>query len=108
MKYTTKNGILMLKCYPLNWRVEKKYYDGTMEINPDFYVIAIGGLSDMWQAGLDPDTMVLSFASIHYSSNEVYRFKVDSIEEASEMALKFAKGMRILESLDGTIYWNGE
>lgn len=39
MKYTTKNGIQMLKCYPLNWRIEKKYYDGTMEINPDFYVI---------------------------------------------------------------------
>lgn len=96
----------MLKCYPLNWRVEKKYYDGTREMNPDFYVINIGGLADMWQAGLDPDTMIVSFCSMHYSTNEVYRFKVETIEEASEMVLKFAKGMGILESLEGTIYSN--
>lgn len=101
--YTTSNGCNMLECYPLNWRIEKTYAI-ECENNPDFYVIDIGSLADMWQATLIPETMILSFCSLHYSKDEVYRFKVRSIEQASELVLSFAEGMNQLESLEGTIY----
>lgn len=102
-RFTTKNDILMLRCFPLNWEITQKYaYD--YEPNPELYVINVGSLSDMWQCLLHPETMIISFTSLHYSNDEVYRFKVDTIEEASEMVLKFAKGMNILDSLDNTIY----
>lgn len=102
-RYKTRNGISMQRCSPLNWEVIKTYAI-ERDPNPECYVINIGGLSDMWQALFNPEKMIVSFCSLHYSLGEVYRFKVESIEEASEMALKFAKGMEKLESLEGTIY----
>ena len=107
-QYTTTNSILMLKCFPLNWEVVKTYkkvFDD--EKNPEIYVINIGSLSDMWQVSLRPDTMIVSFTSLHYSNHEVYRFKVDEIEDASKLALNFAIGMDQLDNLKNTIYWNG-
>lgn len=101
--FITRNGIKMLKCKPLNWEVIKTYAIDC-DPNPENYVINIGSMSDMWQALLMLDTMVLSFCSLHYSKDEVYRFTVKSVEEASELVLKFAKGMGIEDSLDGTIY----
>ncbi len=103
--FLTGNGIKMLRCYPLNWRIGKTYVIDT-DPNPIFYVIDIGSISDMWQATLIPETMIVSFTSLHYSLDEVYRFKVDSIEEGSNLVLKFAMGMNQLEHLKGTIYWN--
>ena len=97
----------MLKSHPLNWRIENKYnIVNRNEDNPIFYCISVGSLDDMWLASLIPETMILSFTSYHYSNNEVYRFKVDSIEDASEIVLKFAKGMDRLSDLHDTIYWN--
>jgi hypothetical protein len=107
MKYKSTNGIDMLKCFPLNWEICKTYtIVNTGELNPEFYVIRVGWLDDMWQASLIPETMVLSFCSLHYSANEVYRFKVETMEEASELVLKFAKGMNRIDDLINTIYWN--
>ena len=106
MKYTTKNNLEMLKCYPLNWRVEKKYaitHPG--EVNPEFYVINIGSLSDMWQVAYIPETMIVSFHSMHYSNHEVYKFKVDNIEQASLLAMMFAEGMNQVDNLRDTIHW---
>jgi hypothetical protein len=95
----------MIECKPLNWQVQKKYARTVgHEVNPEFYTIHVGSLSDMWQASLLPESMILSFTSMHYSNDEVYRFKVESIKEASEMVLKFAKGMDQLENLKNTIY----
>jgi hypothetical protein len=105
--FKSKNGINMIRCYPLNWQVGKKYaavMDG--ELNPIFYFINIGSIDDMWQATLIPESMILSFCSLHYSHHEVYKFKVDSLEEASEMVLKFSKGMNRLDDIKETIYWN--
>lgn len=104
MRFTTTNGVLMLRCHPLNWRIEKTYAIAR-DPNPEFFVINIGSLDEMWQATLIPETMILSFCSVAYSADEVYRFQVDFIEEASEMVLKFAKGMGRLDDLKGTIYW---
>lgn len=109
--FITPNNILMLECKPLNWRIEKKYAI-ECDPNPIFYVIDVGTLSDLWQCTLIPETMILSFCSYHYSKEEIYRFKVESIEEASEWVLKFAEGMgfvndiNIYEELKETIYWN--
>jgi hypothetical protein len=95
----------MLQCYPLNWEICKTY---AIECgpNPEFYIINVGSIDDMWQATLIPETMILSFCSVHYSNNEVYRFKVDSFAQASELVLKFAEGMGRIDDLVGTIYWN--
>lgn len=95
----------MLKCSPLNWEICKTYAI-ERDPNPEFYIINVGSLSDMWQCSLIPETMICSFTSVHYSNHEVYRFKVESIEEASELVLKFAKGMNQVENLMPTIYWS--
>lgn len=102
--FKLKNGVEIYQCLPLNWRVEKTY---AIDIpnNPKFLIINVGSIADMWQATLIPETMILSFCSVHYSNNEIYRFKVDSIEEASKWVLKFAEGMNCLEDLKETIYW---
>lgn len=106
-RYKSRNHLEMLKCYPLNWRVEKKYaIVNPGEENPELYMISVGSLSQLWTAILVPETMILSFSELSYSADEVYRFKVESIEEASELVLKFAKGMDKYENLKGTIYWN--
>jgi hypothetical protein len=105
MKYKSTNGINMLKCFPLSWEICKTYAI-ECQPNPEFYIIVVGSIDDMWQATLIPETMILSFCSVHYSANEVYRFKVESVEEASELVLKFAKGMNRIDDLINTIYWN--
>jgi hypothetical protein len=102
-RYRSSNGIEMLECLPLNWQIIKTYAI-ECDPNPECYIIHIGGLGDMWQALLDPEKMIVSFCSLAYSADEVYRFKVESLEEASEMVLKFAKGMNQEESLKETIY----
>lgn len=104
-RYKLGNGLQMVECHPLNWRVEKKYAI-ECKPNPEFYVIDVGGISDMWQALFDPEKMKVSFSSMAYSADEVYRFSVESLEEASEMVLKFAKGMDQIDNLRGTVYWN--
>lgn len=104
--YYINNGIRILRCYPLNWEIHERYAVKTKP-NPEFfYTISVGSIGDIWQASLIPETMILSFTSLHYSKSEVYRFKVDTFEEASEMVLKFAKGMQQIENLEHTIYWN--
>lgn len=104
-RFTTSNDILMLRCIPLNWEIVQKYAL-EYEPNPELYVINVGSLSDMWQCLFNPETMIISFTSLHYSNHGVYRFKVDTIEEASQMVLKFAEGMDQMENLKGTIYYN--
>jgi hypothetical protein len=107
-RYKSVNNLEMLKCDPLNWRVEKTYATvNPGEENPEFYIISVGSISQMWNAILIPETMILSFYEMSYSGNGVYRFRVENIEEASELVLKFAKGMNQYENLEGTIYWNG-
>ncbi len=105
IKYQTDNGLIMVRCFPLNWQVQKTYAIDT-DSNPEFYTIHVGSISDMWQASFLPDKMIVTFTSMHYSNHEVYKFKVDSIREASELVLKFAKGMNQLDNLLHTIYWN--
>lgn len=106
-RFRTKNGIDMIRCLPLNWQILKKYrIHNPEEENPEFYIINVGSLDEMWQCTLIPETMILSFCSLHYSKDEVYRFKVETLEEASEMVLKFAKGMNRLNDIKDTIYWN--
>lgn len=106
-RFKTKNGINMISCLPLNWQVEKTYVSTVPdELNPEFYLINVGSIDEMWQCALIPKTMILSFCSAHYSKSEVYRFKVSSLEEASELVLKFAEGMNRLDDLKDTIYWN--
>jgi hypothetical protein len=95
----------MYKCLPLNWRIEKTYAIDC-DPNPEFLLIHVGSLSDMWQCTLFPEAMLLTICSCHYSDYERYRFKVESIEEASELVLKFAKGMDQIDNLNETIYWN--
>jgi hypothetical protein len=102
--YRTKNNIEMVSCEPLNWQIIRPTFDA--DPYGPLYVIYIGSLSDMWQASFSFENMTVSFTSMHYSDHEVYRFKVDSIEEASELVLKFAKGMNRVEDLKETIYWN--
>jgi hypothetical protein len=105
MEYKTSNNLRMLKCFPLNWRISKKYAI-EKENNPDFYIIDVGSMStEMWQAILVPETMTLSFTCVSNSCDS-FRFKVNSIEEASEIVLKFVKGMNQLKHLKETIYWN--
>ena len=112
MTYKSSNGLTMLKCSPLNWRIERIHKidvaSRKLVIDPDvqIYIIDVGSLSDMWQASLNSQTMILSFTSMHYSSDEVYRFKVDNIEEGSSLVLKFAEGMDQVKNLKDTIYWN--
>jgi hypothetical protein len=104
-RYITPNGLNMIKCYPLNWQVEN-VYAAKVKYNPEYYSIAIGSIDQMWKAIIFPETMILSFSSVSYSHDEVYRFKVETLEEASELVLKFAKGMGRLDDLVDTIYWN--
>lgn len=98
----------IFRCSPLNWEIEKKYVSlKEREDNPEIYVIHIGSLDDMWSVVFNPKTMIYSFTSVHYSKDEVYKFKVDSIEEASQLAEKFAIGMGRLDDIEGTIYTEG-
>lgn len=103
-RYKLNNGCVMLECKPLNWRIEKTYYDDYKGHNPEFYIINVGGMSDMYQCTLIPETMILSITKTAYSSNTVIRFKVDSIEEASRVVERFAIGMGMMDDLENTIY----
>lgn len=103
-RFLTKNNILMLKTQILNWRICKRYATKSIP-NPEFYVINIGDIGDMWQATLIPETMILSFSSLHYSNDSVYRFEVNSIDDASNIVLKFIKGMNQLNNIIDTIYY---
>lgn len=106
-RYKLQNGCVMLECKPLNWRVEKTYYEDAIspgDPNPEFYIINVDNMNDMYQCTLIPETMILSFCSTAYSSNTVIRFKVNNIEEASRMVERFAIGMGMMDSLEGTIY----
>ena len=104
--FTTSNGIKILKCSPLNWKVCKVYAVAITEEqeNAVIYTIDVGSLDDMWQCSYNPENGTVSFTSYHYSDYEVYRFKVDSFEQASEWVLRFAQGMGREDDLKDTIY----
>ena len=104
--HTLDNGVTMLKCKPLNWQVRKLYAApiNEEEANRILYVIDVGGIDDMWEVIYVPEEAQLIFSSVHYSNHEVYKFKVDSFEQASDWVLRFAKGMDREKDIEGTIY----
>lgn len=94
-EYTTSNGIRMVKCEPLNWRFED---------NPNIFIIHVGSLDDMWQATYRESDQILSITSLHYSNDEVFKFKMGSLEDASQLVKKFAMGMGRWEDMKDTIF----
>jgi len=103
-RYTSDNGFTMIKCLPLNWRVENKYViPFKNEINPEMYYIYIGSFLNMWQCSFNLENNIVSFTSTHYSNDEIYRFKVSNLEEVSNLTYQFSEGMNQLENLKDTI-----
>ena len=99
--FQSKNGLTMLDCKPLNFLRQSVYAGETGA--PYFYSIYVGGFADGHTCVYDDEkkTLIISYSA--YSSDDPNLiFKVDSIEEASELVLKFSKGMNI--KLDDTIY----
>ncbi len=100
MRFRTSNGLTMLRCEPLNWRVEGKYYDGS---GPEFYTISLGGMSQMHTCVYDPREKLLSISLMMYSSDDPpLMFKVYDEVEASAIVERFAIGMGY--RTEGTIY----
>lgn len=104
MKYKTflsKNNLTMTDTKPVFWQVLTEYADGSGDL---FYLIYVNtdfmdGHSCVYQNNL------LSINRIRYSADEPsIKFKVDSIEEAGELVLKFARGMKCLDYFKETIY----
>lgn len=90
-RYVSSNGIQMLRCKPLNWRIEKTYADGT---GPEIYCITLGGMSDMSFCTFDINESLLKIDGVD--------FKCDSFTKASEQVHQFAerKELRI-----GSLYF---
>lgn len=93
------NGIRLLKCKPLNWKIQHTYADGT---GPIYYSIHVGDMAEMWSCIYNPDDKILSIAKMAYSSDDVLRFKVNEIERASEMVKSLGDG--IGHDFSNTIY----
>jgi len=103
-RFKTSNGIEMLRCNLLNWAISNKYVEGYKGVNPEVYYINIGSIDEMWSCMVYLDTNILSIANVSYSSEEVFRFKIDDLEQATDIVYRFAEGMNKLDSLKDTIY----
>lgn len=103
-RFTTSNRIPMISCEPLSWQVQKTYHGDHIKPNPEFYSIGIGDMAEMWLATFLPETMELNFSNYSEDSHDIVRFKMDSLEQASDMVLRFAKGMGMEDNLKETIY----
>lgn len=91
--FITNNGLTMIKCFPLCFQAQTTFKDGT---GPITYSISIGGMTEMYICCYDPDKGVLIISNLsHDNPMPALSFKVESMEEASDIANKFAKGMDI-------------
>lgn len=91
MRFRSSNGITMLLCEPLNWRVEGIYHDGS---GPENYIITLGDMHQMHICTFDPEKNILSISSMMYSSDEPpLKFKVIDEVEASVIVERLAIGM---------------
>lgn len=102
-RYKSVNGLNMLRCSPLNWKIERAHRDGT---GPEIFCISVGSIGEMFICVCTPEENKLSISNMSYSSDCSLQFKVGSFEEASKMVLSFAQGMGLDQNLKGTIYWN--
>lgn len=99
--YKTKNNLTMIKGGLLDWQRKNKYHGSNEETY--FYTIYVGSMSGGHICNYEFETNLLSIAYSSYSSDDPsLRFKVSSIEEASDIVAKFAIGMNI--DLKDTIY----
>jgi len=89
----------MYACKPLNFQRVSIYHG---QEKPYGYMISVGSLAQMYVCTYDPDEGSLSITDMAYSSDWVIKFKVDSIEEASQLVKKFADGMEV--DMSETIY----
>ena len=100
-RYKSTNGLDMLRCQPLNWRIQRTYRDGT---GPEFFSISVGSLSEMFVCVYIPEEKTLSFSNMSYSSDCSVKFRVENFQDASKMVLSFAEGM--CRDIKETIFWN--
>lgn len=99
--FKTNNGLLMLACLPLSFQVESTYRDGTGD---SFYSIHVGSFSESYMCTYIPKEGVLRITNTAYSSDALFKFKVDSFETASKLVLSFTIGMGLQEDMRDTIY----
>lgn len=101
VRFETSNGLLMVKCSPLNFQEQFTYADNTGD---KFYSIAIGNMAECYTCNYFPKEGVVKISNLAYSKDEVFVFKVDGFETASKLALSFALGMGFEKDLIDTIY----
>jgi len=79
-RFTTSNGMNMLRCKPLNWNIRSVYADGT---GGDMFLINVGGMGDMVSCFYNPGGRILSIDGVE--------FDCESFEEAGKQVLSFNK-----------------
>lgn len=100
--FVSKNGLTMTDTNPVFWEILTKYVDGTGDL---FYKIYVN-TSFMDGHLCIFKNNILSINRVRYSADEPsIKFKVNSIEEAGELVLKFADGMGCLKDFKESIYF---
>jgi len=102
--FKSKNNVDLTDTPPIYWEVLTEYVDGS---GPLFYKVYVGTSFMDGHNCIFKDN-ILSISRIRYSADEPsIKFKVNSIEEAGEMVLKFAEGMGCIKDFKKTIYYYG-
>lgn len=101
--FKTRNGMTMSDTTPLFWEQQHTYADNT---GPIFYSIYVStAFMDGHLCVYDPDKQIVSISFARHSSDDPsMKFEVNSIEEAGELVIKFAKGMNCLRDLESSVY----
>ena len=101
IRFTTINGLSMIKCKPLNFREDFTYVDNT---GPLVYSIGIGTWGEMYNCIYKPEEEKLYISRITYEDNDTLVFYTPSFEIASAICYSFALGKFDKSVLEGTIY----
>lgn len=88
--YVSSNGITMAEGHKMNWEYSSLNEDGTGEMVHSY---CVGSMSEMWTVNYYCKRKELRIANMAYSSNDVFVFRANNLEEAEFIALSFTKGM---------------
>ena len=89
--YVSSNGITMLKGHKMNWEYSSLNADGT---GPMVLGYSVGNMSEMWVVNYHTTEKEVRIANMRESSNDVFVFHVNNLDEAEFIALSFTKGMK--------------
>ena len=91
-RFTTSNGMTMIRCYPLHWQVQGENFDGSGE---EVFQISFGGMADRVYCRYEPEEKILSI--------DGFELDCKTFEAAGKQVLRYVKRNNIRD-FEGTIY----